>query len=137
LNEELQFIEKYLAIEQVRFSDRLQINWAIGSDLRDALVPEFILQPLVENAIRHGIGKRSEEGLIEIAAAASNGDLVLSVRDNGPGYAATSERGVGLENTRDRLGTLFGEAAKLEVFNADAGGTVATVRLPLRKRIDG
>lgn len=136
LDEELQFIEKYLAIEQVRFSDRLQINWAIDSDLRNALVPEFILQPLVENAIRHGIGKRSEAGLIEIAAATANGELRLSVRDNGPGYAVTSENGVGLENTRDRLGTLFGEAAKLEVDNADEGGTVATVRLPLRRRSD-
>ena len=136
LDEELQFIEKYLAIEQVRFSDRLQINWAIDFDLRNALVPEFILQPLVENAIRHGIGKRSEEGLIEIVAAAANGDLMLSVKDNGPGYAATSEGGVGLENTRDRLGTLFGEAAKLEIINAAEGGTMATVRLPLRRQLN-
>ena len=137
LDEELQFIEKYLAIEQVRFSDRLLINWAIDSDLRTALVPEFILQPLVENAIRHGIGKRSEEGLIEIAAASANGDLMLSVKDNGPGYAPTSEGGVGLENTRDRLETLFGEAAKIDVINADGSGTVATVRFPLRRRLDG
>jgi LytS/YehU family sensor histidine kinase len=136
LDEELQFIEKYLAIEQVRFSDRLQINWAIDSNLHNALVPEFILQPLVENAIRHGIGKRSEEGVIEITAAAANGELMLSVKDNGPGYASTSEGGVGLANTRDRLATLFGEAAKLDVINADGEGTVATVRFPMRRRLD-
>ena len=91
---------------------------------------------MVENAIRHGIGKRSEEGLIEIAAAAANGDLVLSVKDNGPGYAPTSEGGVGLANTRDRLETLFGEAARLDVVNADERGTMATVRFPLRRRLD-
>src|SRR5438876_4777642 len=70
LDEELRFIEKYLAIEQVRFSDRLQVRWSIDPDVRDALVPEFILQPLVENAIRHGVAKRSEAGLIEITGRA-------------------------------------------------------------------
>jgi signal transduction histidine kinase len=136
LSEELQFIEKYLAIEQVRFSDRLRIDWAIDPELSDALVPEFILQPLVENAIRHGVGKLAEQGRIEIAAAATNRDLVLSVKDNGPGYASTSYGGVGLANTRDRLATLFGEAAKLEVINANGRGTVATVRFPLRRCSD-
>jgi len=136
LGEELQFIEKYLAIEQVRFSDRLQISWDVDQDLHNALVPEFILQPLVENAIRHGVGRRSEKGLIEIAATAATGDLVLSVKDNGPGYAVTSEGGVGLANTRDRLATLFGAAAKLNVIKADTCGTLATVRFPLRRRLD-
>ena len=136
LDEELLFIEKYLAIEQVRFSDRLEISWSIDPALRETLVPEFILQPLVENAVRHGAGKRSEKGLIEIAAAAANGDLVLSVRDNGPGYVAASEGGVGLANTRARLETLFGEAAELNVSNANGCGTVATVRFPLRRRVD-
>ena len=131
LDEELQFIEKYLAIEQVRFSDRLRINWAIDPDLHSVLVPEFILQPLVENAIRHGVGKRSEDGLVEILAAAANGEVVLSVRDNGPGYSAQSE-GVGLTNTRARLATLFGDAAELEVINEN--GTIAKIRLPLRRR---
>src|SRR5256714_12065542 len=77
LDEELQFIEKYLAIEQVRFSDRLQVRWSVEPDIRDALVPEFILQPLVENAIRHGIAKHSEAGQIEITARQDNARLIL------------------------------------------------------------
>jgi len=137
LDEELMFIEKYLAIEQVRFSDRLQVRLSIDSNLRNALVPEFILQPMVENAVRHGVAKRSEAGLIEITGRESNGKLVLSVRDNGPGYVGASDVGVGLANTRARLETLFGEAGQLEVFNAEAGGTIATLRFPLRRSAGG
>src|SRR6185503_7393696 len=106
LDDELRFTEQYLAIEQVRFSDRLQVRWEIEPDVRDSLVPEFILQPLVENAIRHGIAKRSEAGQIEITARELNGDLMLSVQDNGPGYQPTSDAGVGISNTRARLKTL-------------------------------
>src|SRR5260370_11373490 len=84
-DEELRFIEKYLAIEQVRFSDRLQVRLSIDSNVRNVLVPEFILQPLVENAIRHGVAKRSEAGLIEITGHESNGDLLLSVRGDRAG----------------------------------------------------
>jgi two-component system LytT family sensor kinase len=134
LDQELQFIEKYLAIEEVRFSDRLQVRWSIDADVRAALVPEFILQPLVENAIRHGTSKRGEAGLIEIAGRESGGKLVLSVRDNGPGYFAESAVGVGLANTRARLETLFGDAARLDVLNAEGGGTIATVCFPLRRQ---
>ena len=134
LDQELQFIEKYLAIEEVRFSDRLQVRWSIEPNVGNALVPEFILQPLVENAIRHGVSKRDEAGLIEIAGRESDGQLVLSVRDNGPGYFAESAIGVGLANTRARLETLFGDAARLDVLNAEGGGTIATVRFPLRRQ---
>lgn len=137
LDKELQFTERYLAIEQVRFSDRLELRWSIDPAIRDALVPEFILQPLVENAVRHGIAKRAESGLIEVSAARANGDLILRVQDNGPGYYPTSDTGVGLANTRARLETLFGEAAGLEARNADEGGAIVTVRFPLRPRVDG
>jgi two-component system, LytTR family, sensor kinase len=137
LSEELRFIEQYLAIEQVRFSDRLQLRWSIDPALRDALVPEFILQPLVENAVRHGIAKRSEAGTIEVSASAAEGHLVLSVRDDGPGYRAEqTEPGVGLANTRARLETLFGGAGSLELRRGETGGTIATVRLPLRRGSD-
>ena len=137
LAEELQFIEKYLAIEQVRFSDRLQVRWSIEPSVQDALVAEFILQPLVENAIRHGVAKRSEAGLIEITGRACDGEVVLSVRDDGPGYHPTSNTGVGHANTRVRLETLYGKAGELQVLNAEGGGTLATVRFPLRRRTDG
>ena len=129
-------MEKYLAIEQVRFSDRLQVRWAIEPATRDALVPELILQPLVENAVRHGVVKRSEEGIIEIAAREENGDLVLSVRDNGPGYKPVTDTGVGLANIRTRLETLFGEAGQFQVTEVKEGGTIATMSFPLR-RVDG
>lgn len=136
LAEELQFIEQYLAIEQVRFSDRLEVIWSIAPAVRDALVPEFILQPLVENAVRHGIAKRSETGTIEITAQAEDGKLVLRVRDNGPGYKPESDAGVGLANTLTRLETLFGTAGQLQLLNAEGGGTIATVRFPLRRRTE-
>ena len=133
LDEELRFIEKYLAIEEVRFSDRLQVRWAIDPGVRDALVPEFILQPLVENAIRHGVSKRDKEGLVDIAGRESDGNLVLSVRDNGPGFFAESNIGVGLANTRARLETLFGDGARLDVLSAEGGGTIATLSFLLRR----
>ena len=134
LSDELRFIEQYLAIEQVRFSDRLHVQWAIAPSVRDALVPEFILQPLVENAIRHGIAKRSEPGTIELSAEGVAGELVLTVRDDGPGYReGQSEAGVGISNTRARLDTLFGASARLELRRGESGGTIASVRLPLRR----
>jgi len=132
LDDELRFTEQYLAIEQVRFSDRLQVSWTIEPAVRAALVPEFILQPLVENAIRHGVAKRSEAGTIEIGARAVDSQLLLSVRDNGPGYQPSADVGVGISNTRDRLRTLFGEAGQIEIGNDEVGGTVATVRFPLK-----
>lgn len=137
LDKELNFIERYLAIEQVRFSDRLQVQWSIEPAIREALVPEFILQPLVENAIRHGVAKSSAAGLIEVGAQESDGAVVLSVQDNGPGYHAVSDAGVGLTNTRMRLETLFGKGGQLQVAGTPHGGTIATVRFPLRRQVDG
>ena len=136
LDEEIRFLEQYLEIEQVRFSDRLRVIWSIEDAVREALVPEFILQPIVENAVRHGLAKRSEAGVIEIAAREVDGELVLTVRDNGPGYYPTPDVGLGLASTRARLETLLGEAARLEVINADEGGTIVTIRFPLRRPND-
>ena len=134
LDEELAFLEKYLAIEQVRFSDRLNVKWSIDPKTREALVPEFILQPLVENAVRHGIGPRIQSGLIEVKTEGPNGELVLIVKDNGPGYFPAGKEGLGLTNTRERLATLYGAAGRLEVANAPDGGTIATVRFPLKRK---
>jgi len=138
LADELRFAERYLEIEQVRFSDRLRVRWAVDPGVRDALVPEFLLQPLVENAVRHGIAPRREGGTIEIAARAEGDALVLEVRDDGAGYAPDARGpGLGLANVRERLATLFGDAARLAVARGTDGGTVAAVRLPLRRRGDG
>jgi two-component system, LytTR family, sensor kinase len=138
LAEEIRFIEQYLAIEQVRFSDRLRVQWSVDPAIRDALVPEFILQPLVENAVRHGVANRSDAGTIAVSAEVEGGDIVLSVQDDGPGYRAEgADVGVGLANTRARLDTLFGDEGHLQITRAEGGGAVATVRFPFRRANDG
>jgi signal transduction histidine kinase len=138
LDEELRFLDQYLAIEQVRFSDRLRVTWAIA-DVRSALVPSFVLQPLVENALRHGIAKRTDAGALEIAARRETDTMILSVTDDGPGlmpgsYHAT---GVGLRNVRERLRTLYGDAARLDIVSREGGGVTATIRLPYREALRG
>jgi two-component system LytT family sensor kinase len=132
LGEEIQFLEQYLAIEQIRFSDRLIVRWEIDANARYALVPGLILQPIVENALRHGIAKRSDAGTIEIVARRDGQDLVLSVRDDGPEPfdANASEPGVGLTNIRERLRTLYGEHAALSLESPAGGGAMAIIRLP-------
>jgi signal transduction histidine kinase len=133
LREELDFLTRYLAIEQIR-ADRLEVRMAVPPELMDARVPNLILQPLVENAIRHGISRSSAAGLVEIGARRENGALLLSVRDDGPGLAAAGNgrEGVGLTNTRARLARMYGDAQGLSIENAEGGGTRVTLRLPHR-----
>jgi len=133
LGEELAFIEKYLTIEQVRFSDRLQVHWSIEPATRDVLVPEFLLQPLVENAIRHGIDHRTSGGVIEITAKESDGKMALTVRNNGPAYRPVTTNGLGLTNTRERLATLYGDDGQLILAPDEGGGTIASVHFPARR----
>jgi len=131
LSTELHFLERFLAIEQVRFSDRLRTRVEVDAAIRRAAVPQFILQPLVENAVRHGIARRTDAGLLEITAQRDGDTLVLTVRDNGPGVgSAAPTSGVGLVNTRARLAALYGDRGSLEIANAAGGGAVATIRLP-------
>jgi two-component system LytT family sensor kinase len=132
LADELRFVEQYLAIEQVRFSDRLRVTWSIDEQARVALVPGFVLQPIVENAIKHGVAKRAEAGRIDISARVVGSMLELAVRDDGVGMAATQREGVGLSNTRERLRTLYGDEATLTVTTPPDGGTLVTLRLPRR-----
>lgn len=134
LHEELEFVRQYLAIEEIRFSDRLRPVFSVDTGLLRAAVPEFVLQPLVENAIRHGLARRAAATRLEIAARREGGDLVLAVTDDGPGAGAELRFGVGLANTRERLATLYGrDRARLTLETASAGGTVATIRLPYRE----
>jgi signal transduction histidine kinase len=135
LADELGFIERYLAIEQVRFSDRMNIDWAIEADARSALVPDLIMQPLVENAVRHGVARRAEAGSIIVAARILGDSLELSVRDNGPGIEQPDLEGVGLSNTRERLQTLYGDAASVTINRPDKEGTEVVLRLPHRRSI--
>jgi two-component system, LytTR family, sensor kinase len=130
--QELEFLERYLAIEQVRFSDRLRARIEIDPAVARAAVPRFLLQPLVENALRHGIASRAGAGLVQVSASREGRQLVLTVRDDGPGLSATPDAisGVGLSNTRARLEVMYGRGATLEVANAEGGGAISTVRLP-------
>ncbi|HKR60537.1 MAG TPA: histidine kinase [Pyrinomonadaceae bacterium] len=135
LKEELEFLKLYLEIEQVRFNDRLRVRMEVEQETLDALVPNLILQPLVENAIRHGIARRSAAGLLEISARRENGRLWLQVCDDGPGLPVNRKltgAQIGLTNTRTRLQRLYGDAQTFELRNAVGGGAVATLMIPFR-----
>lgn len=128
---ELDFLDRYLAIEKIRFRDRLDIRLEIAPDCRDAQVPRLLLQPLVENAIVHGIAMRSAAGRIAIRARREGDRLHLEVHDDGPGLVMAAPReGVGLGNTRKRLDQLYGSAAFLALENAAEGGLRAVVEIP-------
>jgi len=134
LDEELAISEKYLAIEQLRFADRLKVVTEIGPLAGDQLVPALILQPLVENAIRHGISPRIEGGTITIRAAVEKERLVIEVRDDGKGLrppCRESGTGIGLKNIRSRLRQRYGDAAGLVLAPVESGGCRATLTLPL------
>ncbi|MCI0485166.1 MAG: histidine kinase [Blastocatellia bacterium] len=136
LRQELEFLELYLEIEEVRFRDRLTVRMKIDPATLDLRVPYLILQPLVENAIRHGIAPHERAGLIEITAERRNGTLQLRVRDNGDGLKQESQtrlgRGIGLANTQARLEQLYGAAHRFELGNAEGGGFMVTLAIPLR-----
>jgi two-component system, LytTR family, sensor kinase len=136
LAEELEFVRQFLAIEQIRFSDRLRPVLDIAPGLERAATPEFLLQPLVENALRHGLAKRESATLLRIEVRREGDALVLTVTDDGPGPeagVAESREGVGLANTRERLATLYGDRARLTLAATPGGGAAATVRLPYRE----
>lgn len=135
LRRELESLQLYLSIEEVRFQDRLRVEISVEPEALDAAVPHLSLQPIVENAIRHGIGRSSMAGRIEISASRVNGSLQIQVRDDGPGFlpgALDAARGIGLANTRARLRQLYGDAARLTLENGAQGGAVATMVLPYR-----
>lgn len=126
LRQELELLDRYVEIMEIRFQGRLRAERRIDDDALDALVPHFILQPIVENALEHGQG-----GTIEIAARRDGARLVVSVRDHGPGVSGTAA-GVGLGNTRARLEQLYGSGASFALRNAEGGGAIAEIVVPYR-----
>jgi two-component system, LytTR family, sensor kinase len=134
LSDEIAFVAQYLEIEQVRFSDRLDIRWNVQQDAMSVLVPCFIMQPIVENAIKHGVLKTAESGVIEITANIEGEFVEIRVLDNGEGIRASAGKGgVGLSNTRERLHTLYGDDARLTLDARPTGGAEASIRFPLRR----
>jgi two-component system, LytTR family, sensor kinase len=136
LTREMELLRLYLGVVQSRFADRLTLTIRVPDTLDDALVPHFLLQPLVENALHHGIARRAGAGHIEIAAERQGDALILRVTDDGPGPAPSPRPfpagGIGLANTRDRLVHLYGDAQRLEIGAAPQGGFQVTVSLPWR-----
>src|ERR1051326_4627918 len=134
LQSELEFVGKYLEIEQTRFHDRLKVHMDVPPDLLAVYVPSLALQPLVENAIKHGISVDSAAGRLEIAAKRLNGRVWLCVRDDGPGPAAGSRLrfGVGLTNVQSRLKQLYGDGSSLELTGRGDRGCEAIITIPLR-----
>jgi sensor histidine kinase YesM len=132
LTAELELVRDYLTIEQMRFRDRLDVRVDAPPDTRELMVPPLILQPLVENAVRHGISRASSAGRIEVSASLQNGHLRLTVVDDGPGFDASRQQGgsgTGLRNTGERLRELYGERAALDTERVN-GTTIVRITMP-------
>ncbi|MEX0601508.1 MAG: histidine kinase [Rhodothermales bacterium] len=140
LQQEINFLDRYLEIQRIRFQDRLDVKKDIAPDVVDALIPNLILQPIVENAIKHGASKVRGIGRVSIRARRENDRLIVSIADNGPGLEGDSipeeDRGFGLRNTRERLEELYGGAFELSFMSPEGGGLVAEVVLPYHTRAD-
>lgn len=153
LREELEFVQRYLEIQQTRFGDKLRVEQDIDPQALDCMAPTLVLQPLVENAIRHGIEPAEKAGVVRVSASRKDGNLVLAVEDSGAGLAsgnadsggpehraglypslARAGTGIGLSNLRERLQALYGARQKLELTPRLAGGVIARIEIPWRLR---
>lgn len=136
LAEEVEYLQRYVEIQKVRFGERLRVSVDIPADLLDAQVPSLLLQPLVENAIKHGVAQRVVGGDVRVTGARRNGSLCLSVYNDGPSFPEdwqTQGAGVGLANLRTRLQILHGDASEVQARNAGADGVEVVVTLPLKE----
>ncbi len=138
LAQELRFLEGYLDIQQIRFQGRLEVRKEIDPEVLDALVPNLILQPLVENAIKHGVSRLETTGRITLRAWREDDQLWLCVRDNGPGLSSDGrwQEGLGLRNTRARLEGLYGDVYRMELRQPPEGGVEVCIRLPYHTAAD-
>ena len=136
LRTELSLLERYMDIERIRFGDRLTFTLDIPAELQSARVPTLLLQPIVENSLRHGLGGVMRPGMVEVKASRHNGILCLQVRDNGKGLRPDQAQrdGIGLSNTRARLQHLYGNDHQLVLENRPEGGVAVTIELPLRNQ---
>jgi LytS/YehU family sensor histidine kinase len=139
LSAELELLDQYLDIMRIRFQGRLQVETRIDPGVRDALMPSFVLQPIVENAVVHGVARVQGAGRIDIEATRDGDAVVFVVRDNGPGV--TSEQpatasGVGIRNTLARIEQLYGDAASFTLKAGETGGAIAELRIPYHSRAD-
>ena len=130
LKREMEYLDKYLEIEQVRFGERLKVHHDIAPDTLDLLVPNLVLQPLVENSVRHGIAPRASGGRIDIDARREGETLFISVSDDGAGSSGAIQEGVGLTNTRARLAQMYGGAARLDLTPANGSGFSSRLSIP-------
>jgi signal transduction histidine kinase len=133
LTRELEWIEQYVELQQIRYEEQLDVDVEVAPEAMRAMVPPLLLQPLVENSIKHGVEKHAGGGRIAIAATRAGDTLTLRVRDNGPGPGNASTNGVGLRNTRARLETLYGDASSVTLRAAEGGGAEAIVEIPFRE----
>jgi sensor histidine kinase YesM len=134
LAQELEFAQRYLDIQKIRFQDRLTVHWDVQPSSLNALVPNLILQPIVENAVRHAVASREEGGSITLHAHRNNGSLNVSVEDNGPGIPDEilngHGKGIGLKNFRDRLATTYGDNHVCRLENHSEGGAMIEFVIP-------
>jgi two-component system LytT family sensor kinase len=135
LAEETAFVKRYVELQRARFSDRLQVRYSFSPESERCAVPSFLLQPVVENAFRHGLSRRPGPCSLELAASVDGGDLHVWVRDDGvglpPDFNLANHAGTGLRNARQRLQRLYNGAAQLRLEPAEGGGTVAHISLPV------
>jgi two-component system LytT family sensor kinase len=140
LAEEVEYLQRYLDIQKVRFGERLQISMDIPEELLSAQVPNLLLQPLVENAIKHGIARRAAGGTVRIKGACHDGGLCLSIYNDGPDSPTdwpATRTGVGINNLRTRLQILHGEKSELQLRHAGGGAVEVVVRLPFKADANG
>jgi signal transduction histidine kinase len=133
LQQELNFLKQCLEIEQLRFQDRLHTDFDVAPDTLTALVPNLILQPIVENAVRHGVSAKSGTGMIKLIAKRQDAKLQITISDNGPGIQGQLNQGIGITSTRNRLEQMYGAHGIFQITNQHEGGTIAILEIPFHE----